>query len=88
MPIRTLFTDALNSGALLPPEQGGISPNLATYLFLSALSRLQIAMDLNDDLWEDARQSGGGQSDPIRALVHSLLYGMAPRPAACMRDDA
>jgi AcrR family transcriptional regulator len=83
MPIRTLFKDALNSGALLTPEQGGVSPNLATYLFLSALSRLHIAMDLNDDLWQDAQQSGVEKNDLIRALVRALLYGMAPRSSAC-----
>lgn len=78
MPIRTLFKDAQRSGSLLTPEQGGVSPNLATYLFLSALSRLQIAMDLNDDLWQDAQQAGMEKNDPIRTIVHALLYGMAP----------
>jgi hypothetical protein len=78
MPIRTLFEDAQCSGSLLTPEQGGVSANLATYLFLSALSRLHIAMDLNDDLWQDAQQDGMGKNDPIRTIVHALLYGMTP----------
>jgi AcrR family transcriptional regulator len=87
MPIRTLFRDAQQCGSLLALEQGGVSPKLATYLFLSALSRLQIAVELNDDLWQDAQQAGMEKNDPIRALVHALLYGMAPQPSVCNRDD-
>jgi hypothetical protein len=87
MPIRILFKDAQECGSLLSPEQGGASPNLATYLFLSALSRLQIAIELNDDLWQDAEQIGMEKNDPIRALVYALLYGIAQRPSVCNRND-
>ena len=75
-PITSIFEDGIRSGFLRVPEEGGVTPRLATYLLLNAASSLPD--DTPGDApvesiwWEEG-------SDPVVGIVNALVYGMTTR---------
>lgn len=78
-PITSIFEDGIRTGFLRAPDRGGIEPRLATYMLLSTVSSLSASTEMAAEL-----QVNHGtclyKQDPVRAIIHVLLYGMATQP--------
>lgn len=82
-PIQSIFEEGIQSGFLRSPTQGGVPPRTATYLLLSAISGLPEKPYRQDEPGMNAaifRDEQSDLSDPVKMLVHALIYGMASEP--------
>jgi AcrR family transcriptional regulator len=76
-PLMSIFEDGLQTGFLRSPADGGVSPRVATYLLLSAVSGLAERPGIQDEAETDNSVFGKEEADPAEVLVHVLIYGMA-----------
>ena len=74
-PLSTIFNDGLSAGILKTPEQGGLDPVIALYLFLSMVSQF-LSNRRGENL---ATVQGRDVSVPDAAtmIARTLLYGLA-----------
>jgi AcrR family transcriptional regulator len=79
-PIATLFAEGLEHGLLRPPEQGGVDPRNAAYLFMSMASRFVIWTREATSLLAEGRREHYA-SEKAALLVRVLLYGLARSPS-------
>ncbi len=79
-PIMSIFEDGVDTGFLQSPAHGGVSPRVATYLLLSAVSGLAERPGIPDEEGTDNPLSGKDAADPADVLVHVLIYGMVAGP--------
>jgi len=76
-PIQSIFEDGIRSGFLCPSAHGGVSPHVATYLLLSAVSNFSASVE--EGVWEKV-SPGGNAHDFAAEIVHAVIYGMVERP--------
>jgi len=72
-PIMSLFDEGIRSGLLAPSDVSGVSPRLATYMLLSAVTNFPTpghGSETSSDLAQETPD----------AVVHALIYGMVARP--------
>jgi AcrR family transcriptional regulator len=73
-PILGIFEEGTRSGFLAPAAQSHVSPRLATYLLLSAVTNFP-----SDEQGAETRSDLAHESP--EAVVDALIYGMVARPA-------
>jgi AcrR family transcriptional regulator len=84
-PIMFIFEDGVRTGFLRSSSESGVSPLMATYLLLSAISSLAPMPNEQDETARNVFWSEG--RDPAEAIVHALIYGMAAQlPPAPSQD--
>jgi len=84
-PIMSVFEDGVRTGFLRSASESGVSPLMATYLLLSAISSLAPMPDEQGEAAKNAFWSEG--RDPAEAIVHALIYGMATQLPPPLQQD-
>jgi AcrR family transcriptional regulator len=77
-PIMSIFEDGVRSGFLRSSTDGGVSPRLATYLLLSAVSSFSGSSDLENDRSNLSTKEAAYSS--VDEVVQAIIYGMVARP--------
>ncbi|HLG77136.1 MAG TPA: TetR/AcrR family transcriptional regulator [Ktedonobacteraceae bacterium] len=80
-PISDLFEEGIRTGFLQSPEAGGASPLQATFLLLNLAASLSTVPPIGNEHTYSNKAFGEKRDDATTMVVHTLIYGLAARPA-------